>query len=68
VAWSDLTAVDPSGRAVVAAAATVGYQRVDDGGCATSDSTVDGDRFVQRTGVARTTSPGARLTLRRADQ
>jgi hypothetical protein len=43
----------------------VNYQRLDDGGCATTDSAVDeeGQGFVQRTGTVRRTPPGARLAL-----
>jgi hypothetical protein len=63
VRWSDLRMVDDRGAAFPARRARVGYQPISDGGCVTTDSSVEDERFVQRTGTQRRTRHGARLTL-----
>jgi hypothetical protein len=65
VRWSGLRLRAPGGDELEVRAVRVNYQRLDDGGCATTDSSVDtgGDGFVQRTGTSRRTAPGARLAL-----
>ncbi len=63
VRWRRLEVVAEDGTAQSVARARVNYQRIDDGGCATTDSSVDGDAFVQRTGTARRTRTGTVLEL-----
>jgi hypothetical protein len=61
VRWSNLTMVTRSGAALPIRAVRTNFQSVADGGCSTSDSTVDGASVLQSTGVSRTTSTGAIL-------
>ena len=58
VRWSELTMVNRSGAALPVRAVRTNFQSVADGGCSTSDSTVDGASVLQSTGVSRTTSTG----------
>lgn len=62
VRWRDLRLVDAQGTHAVEAV-VVNYQRVQDGGCVTTDSEVRGDDLVQRTGVRRLRRQGERLVL-----
>lgn len=61
VRWSDFTMVTRSGAALPISAVRTNFQSVADGGCSTSDSTVDGASVLQSTGLSRTTSTGAIL-------
>lgn len=63
VRWSDLEGMTADGRAVRPAAVAVNYQRWSDGGCTNTDSSPDGDGFVQRTGTRRATPQGALLPV-----
>lgn len=63
VRWRDLALGDEEGDQLPIATAVVSYQAVADGGCATTDSSVVGGAFVQRTGTTRRVRPGARLTV-----
>lgn len=63
VAWSALTLVGDDGRRREVDEVRTSYQAVSDGGCTTSDSSVDGRRFVQATGVTRRTAAGTSLRL-----
>jgi hypothetical protein len=62
VGWSDLRLVDEGGEAATVSHARVNYQRVADGGCANTDSSVDGAQFVQTTATERRTRQGATLS------
>lgn len=61
VRWSELTLERADGTELVVDRVAVNYQRVDDGGCVTTDSSVDGRTFVQRTGTVRSTPQGSVL-------
>lgn len=61
VRWSVPEAVSVHGEVAVPAAVRVNYQSHHDGGCANTDSSVDGVGLVQRTAVPRATPQGARL-------
>lgn len=63
VRWRRPEVVADDGTVVAVTRARVNYQRIDDGGCATTDSSVDGDAFVQRTGTVRRTRAGSVLAL-----
>ena len=63
VRWSDLTARTEAGDEVAAAAVSVNYQAVDDGGCVTTDVAVDAVGVVQRTGCHRRTPQGERVVV-----
>lgn len=63
VRWGGLRVRGEDGRWVGVPRVRVGYQAVVDGGCVTTDATVAGDAFEQRTGVVRTTPPGTVLTV-----
>ncbi len=67
VRWSDLALIDDAGERVPILAASVNYQARADGGCATTDVTVDAGShppgFIQRTGTTRTTGQGMVLRL-----
>jgi len=63
VRWSDLAVIDNTGRRSVVSSATVNYQSLADGGCATTDVQIDDLGVVQRTGVARRTRHGTRIRL-----
>jgi hypothetical protein len=62
VGWGDLRLVDEGGEAVAVSHVRVNYQTVADGGCANTDSSVDGGQFVQTTAVARHTRQSATLS------
>jgi hypothetical protein len=64
VRWSDLALVDDSGRRTPVRSVRVNYQARDEGGCAATNSDVDGDGFIQATGAARLVTAGATLGLR----
>jgi hypothetical protein len=68
VAWSALTLVGEDGRRREVDEVRASYQAVSEGGCTTSDSAVDGRRFVQATGVTRRTPPGTSLHLDQAER
>jgi hypothetical protein len=61
VRWSDPVAVTLDGMAVAPARLSVNYQSHVDGGCANTDSRVDGIGVVQWTNAARSTPQGAVL-------
>lgn len=63
VRWSDLAMVDADGGRAAVTEATVNYQSRADGGCATTNTSVDGGAFLQRTGTVRTTPQGTVLRL-----
>lgn len=63
VRWSDLEARAVDGELVRASAVRLNYQTFSDGGCANSNTSVDGNGFVQRTATARVNPTGARLAL-----
>lgn len=63
VRWRDPVAVTADGTRHRAPAVRVNYQALADGGCATTDSSVDDRGVVQRTGTTRHTAQGATLTL-----
>lgn len=63
VAWSELAVGLGDGTWRPVRRVRTSYQRVGDGGCTASDSSVEGGRFVQATGVARRTPAGAVLDL-----
>jgi hypothetical protein len=64
VRWSDLVLVDEVGRRTQVRSARVNYQARQEGGCAATNSDVDGDGFIQATGAARLVTAGATLGLR----
>jgi len=65
VRWSDLALIDDAGARVPITAASVNYQSRADGGCATTNITVDlsGENpgFLQRSGTTRSTGQGTIL-------
>ncbi|MDH4143641.1 MAG: hypothetical protein OEY23_00545 [Acidimicrobiia bacterium] len=63
VRWSDLEVTDEDGRARRPEAVTTSYQNHADGGCANTESTVDGGVLVQRTATPRSTPADALLSL-----
>jgi hypothetical protein len=63
VRWSDPSAVTAGGEPVRPATVSVNYQRHDDGGCANTDSSVDGIGIVQRTATERVRSQGTVLAV-----
>lgn len=63
VRWRALEAITESGAVVTARRVRVNYQRLDEGGCVTTDSSVAGDEFVQRTGTERRTRSASVLRL-----
>jgi hypothetical protein len=63
VQWSDLEAFADDGRRLLPRAAVTNYQRPEDGGCANTNSWVEGTTLVQRTNTARSTAQGTRLAL-----
>lgn len=63
VRWSDCGVVTTDGRFHEVTAVSTNYQSVSDGGCSTSNSTIDAAAFVQETGVARTVPTGSTLQL-----
>jgi hypothetical protein len=64
VRWSGLRLLSSDGASVDVRTVKVNYQAVVDGGCATSDSRSEGTAIVQRSGTARRTPQGAKLSLR----
>jgi hypothetical protein len=63
VRWRGLRVRGDDGRWVEVSRVRVGYQALADGGCVTTDATLAGDAFEQRTAVVRTTSPGTVLAV-----
>ncbi|MCU0267657.1 MAG: hypothetical protein MUF83_03310 [Acidimicrobiales bacterium] len=63
VRWSDARVRGSDGTWHGVGAATVNYQALGDGGCVTTDSSVDDTAWVQRTGTARRTRQGSVLRL-----
>ena len=63
VRWSDLVLRSADGDRVEIRDVQVNYQALSDGGCATTNSSVDAEGFVQRTGEARRIPQGARLQM-----
>jgi hypothetical protein len=63
VRWSALQMIDGEGRATEARRVRVNYQSLADGGCTTTDSSVDDVGVVQRTGTVRRTPQGAVLPI-----
>lgn len=61
VRWSDPTAVTLDGRAVHPTRLSVNYQSHADGGCANTNSDIEGAGVVQRTNVIRSTPQGSLL-------
>lgn len=61
VRWRDGTLISEADERVPITAARVNYQAVHDGGCVTTNSSIDDGWFVQTTGTSRTTPAGARL-------
>jgi hypothetical protein len=65
VRWSGLTMEDDQGGRTAASRVQVNYQSLADGGCVTTDSSVDRLGVVQATGTTRRTSQGTFLDLPR---
>jgi hypothetical protein len=63
VRWSGLSMEDDQGGRSAASRVQVNYQSLGDGGCATTDSSVDGRGVVQATGTTRQTPQGTVLGL-----
>lgn len=63
VRWTDLTAVTVDDERFDVSTVRLNYQTHADGGCANTESSIDGDGFVQRTTVERRSPTGNRLTL-----
>lgn len=63
VRWWDFAVVDHAGRRVGVDSVRVNYQTLRDGGCVTSDSSVEDDMFVQRSGTTRAIAQSAELKL-----
>jgi hypothetical protein len=63
VRWSALDLQASNGDRVPVTGVRVNYQAVSDGGCSTTNSSVDDGGFVQCTGVARRTAQGVRLSV-----
>ncbi len=63
VRWSGMCLEDDRGGRTAASRVQVNYQSLTDGGCATTDSAVDGIGVVQTTGTTRRTAQGAVLGL-----
>lgn len=63
VRWSNATVVTDSDDVRPITAMRVDYQPHAAGGCTNTNTVVDGDAFVQRTGQLRTTKPGTTLFL-----
>lgn len=66
VRWSGLEADLGDGSGTIRARTVrLNYQTHSDGGCANTDTSIDGDGFVQRTNTGRTNGPGSLLALDR---
>ena len=65
VRWTDLEVVTVAGETVAVDTVRLNYQTYANGGCANTNTSVDGDGFVQRTMTERTNHTGERLTLNR---
>jgi hypothetical protein len=65
VRWRECTLISDTNERTSITAARVNYQAVHDGGCVTTNSSTDGDWFVQTTGTTRVTPAGARLEVER---
>lgn len=63
VRWRDLVVRSAGGERVAVDSVHVNYQSIADGGCVTTDSSVDGQVFVQQTGRTRRTRQGDQLSL-----
>lgn len=63
VRWSALEATLPTGDVVSPSTVVTNYQSHQAGGCANTDSAVEGGAVVQRTNVERRHAQGARLPL-----
>jgi hypothetical protein len=63
VRWSRMEALDTTGRLVVPQGVVVNYQSGADGGCANTDSVLDGDGVLQVTNTRRTSPAGSLLRL-----
>jgi hypothetical protein len=63
VRWSALTMEDDGGGRTTASRVRVNYQSLAEGGCVTTDSSVDGRGVVQSTGTTRRTPQGDVLPL-----
>ncbi len=63
VRWSDLRLTSQSGEHHTVSHVVVNYQSVADGGCISTDATVDGHGVSQTTGTTRTTGRAARLPM-----
>lgn len=61
VRWSDLEVVTTSGETYRPTSVRVNYQTHANGGCANTDTSVDGAGYVQRTTTTRVNPTGARL-------
>jgi hypothetical protein len=64
VRWSGFRLWSIDGESVDVRSVRVNYQAVVDGGCTTTDSRSEGTAIVQRSGTARRTPQGAKLSLR----
>jgi hypothetical protein len=67
VRWSDLQAITLAGDPVTIDAVRLNYQTYANGGCANTNTSVDGSGFVQRTNTERINRTGDRLSLGRPD-
>lgn len=63
VRWSSLALRSSDGERGAVTRVHVNYQAVSDGGCATTNSSVDGVGFVQATGSERGSAHGATLSI-----
>lgn len=63
VRWSDLRAVTTNGEVVDVGSVRLNYQTHGNGGCANTNTSVDGRAFVQRTNTERINPTGTRLSL-----
>lgn len=63
VRWTDLEVVTESGEAARIDTVRLNYQSHANGGCANTDTSIDGVGFVQRTNTTRTSPTGTRLTV-----
>lgn len=63
VRWSELSGINTGGEVLTARSARLNYQTHADGGCANTNTSLDGVGFVQRTNAARANPTGSQLSL-----
>ena len=63
IRWSNLSGIGVDGAVHDVRSVRLNYQTHADGGCANTNTSVDGDGFLQRTNTERITQTGQTLSL-----